>query len=516
MRQRFRTGYAFLARLLASPQVFILFPAVLLTAYWGGGERALMLSAITMMVIGGALAWPGLAGRMPGPTDALTGLPDRDQLIALTDQAIDTALKNNLKTATLVLETEGFATLSDRHGRQAADDMLIRIATRLAAALRGGDHIARLEGARFGITLSPVARASPESLLQISARLQNTLSEPFVLHGASLYVSASVGFCRMENAPRACGRSMLRAAETALFAARRSRPGAVRDYTDDMRKQAAIRRNLSQEIDKALEIGQIRPWFQPQVSADTGEVSGFEALARWEHPERGIIPPAEFLPVIDEAGLSERLSEAILHGALTTLSSWDKAELNVPAIAVNFASGELHNPRLAERVGCELKGFGLSPRRLTIEILESVIARSDEDMVTRNIRALSDLGCGIDLDDFGIGHASILNIRRFGVHRIKIDRTFITHILDGKEQERMVAAILTMAERLGLETVAEGVEKAEEHALLAQLGCTHVQGYAIAPPMPAEGTPAWLMRYRDGLVARAAGQGGQRRAARKG
>jgi EAL domain-containing protein (putative c-di-GMP-specific phosphodiesterase class I) len=199
------------------------------------------------------------------------------------------------------------------------------------------------------------------------------------------------------------------------------------------------------------------------------------------------------LPAIEDAGLSERLGEVMLYHALAALVRWDKAGFHIPNVAVNFSSAELRNPRLAEKLKWELDRFDLTPDRLCVEILETVIAETDNDVIVRNISALANLGCQIDLDDFGTGHASITNIRRFAVNRIKIDRSFVTHVDEDREQQKIVSGILSLAEQMGLETLAEGVETKGEHAMLAQLGCGHVQGFLFARPMPFDDTQAWII-----------------------
>jgi EAL domain-containing protein (putative c-di-GMP-specific phosphodiesterase class I) len=229
--------------------------------------------------------------------------------------------------------------------------------------------------------------------------------------------------------------------------------------------------------------------------------TGFEALARWTHPERGLITPAEFLPILEQAGAMERLGEVILYNALSALKTWDAAGLDVPQVGVNFSPEELRNPRLVKKIEWELDRFDLPARRLNVEILETVVALSPDDTVVRNIAALSELGCPIDLDDFGTGHASISSIRRFDVQRLKIDRSFVMKVDRDPEQQRMVSAILTMAEQLGLATLAEGVETAGEHAMLAQLGCGHVQGYGIGRPIPLDQTIEWVTRHLARLEA---------------
>ncbi|MGB0905260.1 MAG: EAL domain-containing protein, partial [Mangrovicoccus sp.] len=205
-------------------------------------------------------------------------------------------------------------------------------------------------------------------------------------------------------------------------------------------------------------------------------------------------------PAIDQAGLMERLGEVMLAHSLTAIKAWDRAGLHVPSVGVNFSPIELRNPNLIEKIQWELDRYDIAPERLTVEVLETVIAGSKDDTTARNISELARLGCQIDLDDFGTGHASITNIRRFSVNRIKIDRSFVIKVNEDREQQRMVAAILTMAERLDLETLAEGVETVGEHTMLAQLGCGHVQGYGIGRPMPFEETCAWLTNHDSKLA----------------
>jgi EAL domain-containing protein (putative c-di-GMP-specific phosphodiesterase class I) len=188
----------------------------------------------------------------------------------------------------------------------------------------------------------------------------------------------------------------------------------------------------------------------------------------------------------------DALGTAILRDALGALKGWDEAGFDVPGVGVNFSSDELRDPKLVDRIAWELDRFAIAPQRLTVEILESVVASSSEDTITRNIRNLGEMGCRIDLDDFGTGHASIASIRRFAVQRLKIDRSFVTKVDRDQEQQRMVNAILLMADQLGLDTLAEGVESAGEHTMLAQLGCGHVQGFGIARPMPLDRTADWI------------------------
>lgn len=208
-----------------------------------------------------------------------------------------------------------------------------------------------------------------------------------------------------------------------------------------------------------------------------------------------MISPVEFLPAIEAANLLERLAEVMMYHSFHAVKQWDAAGLNIPQVGVNFTGSDLSNPRLLEKIKWDLDRFELTPDRLAIEILETVVASAPNDMITRNINALGQLGCRIDLDDFGTGNASIASIRRFSVSRIKIDRSFVMKADRDPEQQRMISAILTMAERLQVETLAEGVETVGEHVLLAQLGCDHVQGFGIARPMPFDQTIGWITEH---------------------
>ncbi|MBC7138253.1 MAG: phosphodiesterase [Defluviimonas sp.] len=489
-----------IAALLRRPEMLAFIPALMLAAFWFGGEGALLAAALVLPV---ALALLRTEPARPTATagrDHITGLPLRDTAVTALDEALAACRTDGRTTACLVLCIDEAELLLDRHGHAAWTQILRRTGERLQGTLREHDRVMRLDGARFAVTLGPVRQADLESLIQIAARLQSAAELPLSIDACTIYVRASVGFCLASRAPHGTGESLLRAAESALEEARQQGPGAIRAYSAELQRASIARDALATEAAAALESGQIVAYFQPQLSTDTGEVSGFEALARWLHPERGTLPPSDFIPVMQDAGLSGRLSEVMLFQSLAALRGWEKAGFQVPGVAVNFSTEDLRNPRLADRIKWELDRFELAPRRLTIEILESVVADTGDEVIVRNIATLARLGCGIDLDDFGTGHASIASIRRFDVHRLKIDRSFVTRVDSDPGQQRMVTAILSMAERLDLQTLAEGVETAGEHAMLAQLGCGHVQGFGIARPMPFDDAVAWLSRHKAKLA----------------
>ena len=477
-------------------------PALLFAAVWLGPEGALVaaLAALPFVILRRA---PDRTTRGGPPTsatdfrDTVSGLPMRAAAVLALDQALAETARTGRTTACIAVCLDEPGQLIERYGQSAHDRILRSLAERMVVVLRQNDVVARLEGDRFAIALGALRRADLEMLIQLCARLQTAIQEPLSIDAMSIYLSASVGFCLPGRAPAQTGEAMLNAAEAALDDAWRNGPSAIRAFSPEVAQAAANRLVLQDRIEQALERGEIVAHFQPQLSTDTGEVTGFESLARWNHPDHGVLPPSEFLPIIMASGLSSRLGEVILFQCLNALRHWDRAGYAIPTVAANFCKEELRNPRLTEKLQWELDRFDLAAGRVTVEILETVVAETDNDTVVHNIAALAAMGCGIDLDDFGTGHASITSIRRFAVKRIKIDRSFVTRVDSDPAQQKMIAAILSMAERLGLETLAEGVETAGEHAMLAQLGCNHVQGYAIARPMPFDETIAWLERHRN-------------------
>lgn len=500
MRNDTAARFRHLQTLLSGQHTLAFLPAICLGAYWLGGETALIATALGLPAL---LALANIIS-IPAPRDTgidgVTGLPFRSKVIDAIDQTLDAHPTTGRTTACLAVSLDDFRGLETSFGSNTAEDILKTTARRLADVLRDHDIVARLDGPRFAIALAPIRRADLETLIQLSSRLQAALSEPLSVDATKIYVTASIGFCLPARAPGQSGAAFLDAAEAALADAKSNGAGSIRAFTPGAIQTTLDRSTVLAEVGDALENGQIVPWFQPQISTNTGAVSGMEALARWVHPEKGVIPPAEFLNAIEENGLIERLGEIILYHSFTALQTWDKAGFDVPTISVNFSATELSNPKLVDKVRWELDRFEFEPSRLTIEILENVIASSDNDIITRNIAALSQLGCGIDLDDFGTGHASIANIRRFAVKRIKIDKSYVKRCDIDRNQQDMLAAILTMAERINLQTITEGVETVGEHAMLAQLGCDHVQGFSISRPLAFDLTLDWMDTHRQKLA----------------
>lgn len=486
--------------IVTGPQILAFLPALTLAAYWIAGETALIVVALGLPVL---YAMSGLVHSWPtqeaGGRDGVTGLPLRDSFERALDEVYHDCEVSALRSVCFMIDVDEYRQIVERHGQSAGDVVMGRCGERVMSVLRTGDTVARVGDSRFAICLAPVRQLDLELCIQLAGRLQAAIEEPIAIDGTSLYVTACVGFCPRNRAPSGGAVAWQSAAGTALSEAQGVGPSTIRAYSTDMHRRNQTRSDLREEAAAALENGQIQPWFQPQISTDTGKITGFEALARWMHPVHGAIAPDSFLPILEEAGLLERLGEVMLFNALTALKAWDAAGCEIPRVGINASQAELRNPRLVEKIRWELDRFDLTPDRLSIEILETVVSDTPDDMISRNIAGLSAIGCRIDLDDFGTGHASISSLRRFQVSCIKIDRSFVAKADRDPEQQQMIAAILTMAERLRLETLAEGVETVGEHALLAQLGCDHVQGYGIARPMPFDQTLDWIAGHGSKL-----------------
>ncbi len=500
---------AWLRREFDTLQLASFLPVLTLIAYWIHVDAVLFVVSFLFPILfvlqdlnrpAQPVAAPPAAEPEDVPErDSLTGLATRQEAVARLEGYITSERTTGRITAVLLFDIDNFHKANERFGIEAGDAALATLATRLTAAVRGKDLVARMDGDSFAVILAPVRRADLESVVAVAERVMAGVAQPLQAGGHRLHLTCSAGICLMGRAPENTALSMLQSAEVALIEARQAGEGTIRSFSPRMRREQRKRSTLSAELDAALENGQIRPWFQPQICTDTGRITGFEALARWEHPEEGVLAPGRFLSIVEAASRTERLGEVVLYHSLSALRSWDKAGLDVPNVGVNFATDELRNPRLCEKIKWEVDRFDLAPERLTIEILETVVAEPEDDSISRNIHGLAAMGAAIDLDDFGTGHAAIANIRRFGVNRIKIDRSFVRGVDQDSEQQLMIAAIVRMAECLDISALAEGVETLAEQSMLAQLGCRYIQGYGLARPMPFGDTIAWIHKHNEKL-----------------
>lgn len=477
-------------------EILALFPLLSIAAasFWSQSVAevtGIVLPALLILDVFTQKFSPRLKVEKTALRDPVSGMLTRDALnTALADPAIRA---KQLSTACLFIRIDGHDDLAQRWGAAERDEILRRTAERLQSAVRFDDVVATIGEGTFGIVTSAAPAGQPINADNLAERVSATLSEPIHISGGTARVTVSIGIAVIGEIGSA---ELLVGAEAALTEAQRLRPNSIRKFSRDLKDRLDRDAELARAVDHALSSGEIRAWFQPQVCSDTGQITGFEALARWHHPKFGTLSPGQFLGAIGNAGKLPRLGEVMLQNALSALASWDRKGLKIPAVSVNFSAEELRDPQLAERVKWEVDRFDIKPARLTIEILESVAALSHDDFILRNVDQLARAGFALDLDDFGTGQASVQNIRRFAVQRIKIDRSFVTGIHTDPQQQSMVSAILALAQQLGVETIAEGVETSGEYSILAQLGCNAIQGYGVARPMPFEETFAWIDGHR--------------------
>jgi diguanylate cyclase (GGDEF)-like protein len=424
--------------------------------------------------------------------DTLTGLPNAAFFHAHLTRLAAGAGRAAGQTAVLRVDLDRFRGLREALGARTGDEVIRLAARRIRRALRAGDFAAFLGQDGFVVVAPELDETSDAAM--IAGRVQTALEKPFAIRGGAQRLTCSVGVTFLSDDRPESERALANAG-IALCAARAAGPGAVRYFREDLRREVERREALCAALMLGLERGEVVAFFQPQVELATGAFAGFEALVRWRNPDHGLLEPEAFLGFAEQTDLGERIGELVLTRALEALNAWDAAGLAAPRVGVNFGLAQLCDPRLVEKIKWETERLGVEPARVAIEVLETVLIKTDGDMVVRNLRGLASAGFHVELDDFGTGHASIANLRRFMVNRIKIDRGFVTGIETSEEQRTLTASMIAMAHALGIATLAEGVETEAARATLAHLGCDAVQGYLVGRPMPLADTLPWLAAF---------------------
>lgn len=478
---------------LSRIEVLALFPLIALSAHWVGFEDVSLVTAVCLSAL---LAIGGMGGRAAPhgnfAATAATPATGRGALVAMMDRV--TAMPGR-DTACILVQIDDWAVLHSRWGLDACEEIAMRIEERLQTTLRHGDLLTRLGDARFGIVLSPLATARLGLRDTIAARLSDAIAEPLTMRGSTLRLTASIGHCAMINSGADPADTTFQAAETALDEAALNGPNAVRAFAPGMGRARALQSSLSAEVEAAIHDGAIQAWFQPQIHARTGTLSGMETLARWQHSKHGLLGPKEFFPAVEASGHMPLLGQRMLHQALKALHDWDAMKAHIPQISVNFSAGELRDPNFAHYMAQEVARFSLAPSRIVIELPESVAEHIEEDAIAANLLELRSAGHRVDLEGFGLGAASIPTLQRLSVSRIKIDRSFILDVDVAHEKRQSVAAIVALAQAMGIETLAQGTETQSELDAVAGLGCDFVQGYAIARPMGLDNVADWARAH---------------------
>ena len=419
--------------------------------------------------------------------DDLTGLANRKRFVHLAEHAIAEATKSGSTTALFLLDLDRFKEVNDVLGHPAGDRALCEVAGRLERTLGNAAVVARLGGDEFAFVVRDIS--GTEAAVMLAQRLAAALGQPFDLDGQPVDCDASIGIALVPEHGHDL-ETLLSRADIAMYSAKRESSG-VAVYDPDADGSSLTRVGMLGALRRALETGELFLEFQPKVSLVGREaVQGVEALVRWRHPDGMIVLPDDFIPVAEQSGLMPRLTGEVLEMSLSQCADWLGRGLRVP-VAVNVSLRDLLDTHFADELAGRLVRYGIPAPLLTLEVTERVLA-GDLDRVAATMGEVHTLGVRMSLDDFGTGYSSLMLLRRLPVTEIKLDRSFVSRVVDSEADATIVAAITGLAHSLGLGVVAEGVEDGEVAAALAGLGCDTAQGWHIARPMSAWDTTAWL------------------------
>jgi diguanylate cyclase (GGDEF)-like protein len=428
-----------------------------------------------------------------GSEDPLTGLPNRRVFRSMLEQisrrrkpGIDSA-SEPVEFAVLFLDLDRFKVINDTLGHQVGDLVLKEVAMRLKSTLRENEVLARLGGDEFAIVVPSIeSRAALETLAK---RVIETAQQTFTVGGNRIRSGISIGIAIGPNDGANCD-DLLIAADLALYAVKAEGRGSFKFYNAAMNKELKERRQLEIDLRDAIENDDLELHYQPIFNLRNNVITGFEALARWRHPVSGMIPPIVFIPVAEDTGLIQPLGEWALREACRNAAKWP----NDLRIAVNLSPIQFSAPNLVAMVGNVLTETGLSPHRLELEITEGALM-TDNEATLSILRQLKQLGVRISMDDFGTGYSSLSYLRSFPFDKIKVDRSFVSDLADGTEHVVIVQAVVSIANALGMTTLAEGIETIGQHEFLAALGCEEGQGYLFSPPVPIDSVPDIIAKW---------------------
>jgi diguanylate cyclase (GGDEF)-like protein len=425
--------------------------------------------------------------------DALTDLPNRTLFRERLGQALRSAKRGDC-VAVLCLDLDHFKCINDSLGHPIGDDLLKEVAVRLAGCVRKCDTVARLGGDEFAIVqVSNESQASPAA--NLASRLVEAISAPFEIQGHQIVIGLSIGISVTPN--DGCDPDqLLKNADMALYRAKADGRGTFRFFEAGMDARAQARRLLEVDLRAALSRSEFVVHYQPIQDIQADLIVGFEALVRWNHPLRGMIPPLNFIPLAEETGLIVQLGDWVLRTACQDAAGWSQDV----CVAVNLSPAQFKDRNLVSSVISALEISGLAACRLELEITESVLLQ-DSVVTLATLHRLRALGVRVSMDDFGTGYSSLSYLRSFPFDKIKIDRSFVSEVATRADSMAIVRAVTGLGRSLGISTTAEGVETNEQLALLRSEGCTEVQGYLFSPPRPAEDVEKMLAKGRSRIVA---------------
>ena len=430
--------------------------------------------------------------------EPLTGLPNATVFRDRLDMALKLSRRReNHHFAVLFVDLDRFRVVNEGLGHEIGDKVLCEVAKRISSQLRDVDTLTRFSADMFVCLLEPVE--SPGAVIQLVARFQLAVSRPFYIQGHPIKLTASVGIAMNDRDYRE-SQDILRDADTAMFRAKQRGRGSHMLFDDDMHQAAVQFIDCEEGLQQALDREEIEVYYQPIVEADSYRVVAMEGLVRWRRGERGMIPPALFVPVAEDTGLIVELGEAVLRQICRQMRLWADAGLETIKVSVNLSVRQFEDPFLLKRIVDALSEFDIPAEWLNIEITESTAMR-DVDHSLSVLASLRDAGLTIAVDDFGTGYSSLAYLKRMPIHTLKIDRCFVTDVVNNYDDQAIVKAIVAMANELQMTTLVEGVESEEQAELLRYLGCEKLQGYLFGRPVRAEEVPELLNRSPNDKAA---------------
>jgi diguanylate cyclase (GGDEF)-like protein/PAS domain S-box-containing protein len=413
--------------------------------------------------------------------DALTGLPNRVLLYDRMDQLVHRALRGVGRFSLLFIDLDRFKNVNDTLGHKVGDRLLRVVAQRISGCVREGDTVARIGGDEFVVLLTD--SDSPRTVAHVAQKVLDSLARPFDLDGYELYITPSIGICVYPDDGEDA-QTLMSNADAAMYHAKDTGRNNFQFFTRQMSIAAHHRLALENELRHAVDRNELVLYYQPQIDLRTGDIVGFEALLRWNHPERGMVLPSAFIPIAEETGLINRIGEWVLSRACEQAHAWQEAGHPGLQVSVNCSAQQFRRDEYVGTIEATMHANKLPASCLELEITESVIMQHTEQVLVR-LKQLHDLGVQLSLDDFGTGYSSLSYVKRFPIQKLKIDQTFVRDITADPDDAAIVTAIVAMAHSLGLVVMAEGVETRQQLAFLKALKCDQAQGYYFSPPVPA-------------------------------
>ncbi len=414
--------------------------------------------------------------------DGLTDLPNRTLLLDRFEQALTRAPWHKRSVAVLFCDLDRFKVVNDTLGHHVGDQLLKTIALRIVDCVRSGDTVSRLGGDEFVVLLTDLAR--PEDVYKVSQLILERVAKPLMLEDHEVYVSASIGISLFPEDGEDPN-MLLKNADIAMYRAKEQGKNNYQMYSRALDAKTADRLTLESSLRRAIENGELSAHYQPQLDLKTNQIIGAEALVRWQHPDMGMMSPADFLPIAEETGLIASIDKWILLCACKQNKHWRDMGLPSMRVAVNLSDRLFHQPDLALTVANILQETGLSADGLELELTEAVVMH-DIERALNTINELREMGVQIAIDDFGTGYSSLSYLKRYPIHSVKVDRSFVRDITTDPDDAAIVEAIIAMSHKLNLHVVAEGVETSEQQSFLVQQGCDVMQGFLFSRPIPAE------------------------------